>query len=91
MPKRTNYLPKSITISSGKYRVRIYSKKDKKGYEVGQFDNIETALNKRDEWLVQNYNLVEGYLPRGIYSYRGKYRAQVSFDNDKMVIIESFL
>lgn len=82
MPNRKHSLPKSITISHNKYRVRIYSKKDKVGYEVGQFNDLDIAIKERDKWIVTNYEKVEGYLPRGITKGRDKYEAQISFPRD---------
>lgn len=83
MPKRTHNLPKSITIHRDKLVVKIYAKKTKKLYFIGQFDTLEEAIKNRDEWIVKNYNLVEGYLPRGITKSKSekRYVAQLSFRN----------
>lgn len=85
MPKRHNNLPKSITLTKDRYTVRIYSKKDKILHTVGTFGTLDEAVKKRDEWLVTNYQKVEGYLPRGITknSSRGTYEAQVSLKKVK--------
>lgn len=92
MPNRKHSLPKSITISHGKYQVKIYSKKDKVMYNVGVKNTLEEAIKLRDEWIVSNYEKVEGYLPRGIsISKVGKpYRAQLSF-KDKNNMIGSYV
>ena len=76
---RIHFLPKSVTISNGKYYVKIYSRKDGKFHFVGIYDTVKEAVSARDKWLVENYLKVEGYLPRGIRKSKtlGKYEAQL--------------
>lgn len=80
MPKRHLNLPKSVTISNGSFLVRIYSKIEKKMYNVGTYSTVEKAIEERDKWLINNYDKVEGYLPRGVSRHsNGLYDSQVSF------------
>lgn len=80
MAKKISY-PKNIARKKDRpssYQIEIFSKKDKKKYYIGCTSSIQEAIKIRDEWLVKNYQLVEGYLPRGIVQVEGKYKAQIS-------------
>lgn len=80
-------LPKNITFvknrKSRKYKVDIFSKEEGSKYHVGYFEELDEAIRERDKWLVENYDKVKGYLPRGISKKNSKYRAYVTLPNKR--------
>ena len=59
-------LPKNVHIKGKKYFVDVYNRKTSNNHYVGIFDTIEEAIIARDKYVVENYDLLGGYVPRGI-------------------------
>ncbi len=77
-------LPKYISriSKSGKYQVKLRSKKYGTQKYVGQFNTINEAVLARDKFIVDNYHdFTAGILPRGITRINGKYSASFTFKN----------
>lgn len=87
-----NKLPKYVSQvkATGKYQVIVRSKKYGTKRYVGQYNTINEAINERDKFVVENYHdFTEGYLPRGITKFRGKFDASFTF-RGKDLFIGSF-
>lgn len=77
--------PKWIKNRNGKYFVQIFSKKYKKSFTVGTYDNLKEALFNRDKYISDNYNdITSGLLPRGISTKRNKYVAFLNVEKHQI-------
>jgi GTPase Era involved in 16S rRNA processing len=74
--------PKYITFRKDleKYMVSVFSKSHQKMFYVGIFDDLDTAINERDSFIIENLNDITKFnLPRGVSRIKNnKYQSYLS-------------